>query len=202
MKIFSQVDEVLKVKNYWFSHWMNLEYFAIQIENYSSRLRRAEERELDKKNTNKSLRRRSRVWRLKRSNKFYLFIISILIINCNAHDLLLLILKHFKLHLMKRLKEMTKTLILLHKFLMFRTYFVCVQFMSHLSLVFTWFLFRLCFLVMFRSLSYVFFMFSLFLVDHMFPYFYIINDVPFYYVFFSLSLSLLLVFYFLFYYSF
>ena len=139
---------------------------------------------------------------MKRSNEFYLFTISILIIICNAHDLLLLILKHFKLHLMKRLKGMTKTLILLLKFSMFRIYLVCVQFMSHLSLMFTWFMFRLCLLVMFRSLSYVSFMFSHFLVDYMFPYFSIINEVLFYYVFYSLSLSLVLVFYFLFYYSF
>ena len=139
---------------------------------------------------------------MKRSNEFNLFTISIIIVICNVHDLLHHILKHFKHHLMKRLKNMTKTLILLHKFSMFRTYFVCVQFMSHLSLVFTWFMFRLCLLVMFRSLSYVFFMFSLCLVDYMFPYFYNNNDVPFSYVFCSLSLFLLLVFYFLFYYSF
>ena len=139
---------------------------------------------------------------MKHSNEFYLFIISILIVSCNAHDLLLLILNHFKLHLMKTLKGMTKTLILLLKFSMFRIYLVCVQFMSLLSLMFTWFMFRLCLLVMFRSLSYIFFMFPHFLVDYMFPYFYIINEVPFYYVFCSLLLSLLLVFYFLIFYSF
>ena len=140
---------------------------------------------------------------MKRSNGFYLFTISILIIICNTHDLPLLILKHFKLHLMKILKGTTQILILHLKFSMFRIYLVCVSFMSHLSLVFTWFMFRLCLLVMFRSLSYVFFfLFSLFLVDYMFPYFSIINEVPFYYVFCSLSLYLLFVFYFLFYYFF
>ena len=41
------MDDVLKVKNYWFSPWMNLGYFSLQIENYSSRLRRAEESGLD-----------------------------------------------------------------------------------------------------------------------------------------------------------
>ena len=135
---------------------------------------------------------------MKRSNEFYLFTISILIIICNAHDLLLLILKHLKHHLMKRLKGMTKTLILLLKFSMFCIYMVYVQFMSHLPLVFTWFIFRLCLLVMFRSLSYIF-LSSLFLVDYIFPYFYIINEVSFYYVFCSPTLSLLLFFYFLFY---
>ena len=150
-----------------------------------------------KQNTNKSSRRRSKVWRLKRSNEFYLFTISIVIVICNAHVLLLLILKHFKHHLMKRLKEMTKILILLHKLSMFRTYFVCVQFMSHLSLVFTWFMFRLYLLVILDFCP-IFFLFFLFLVDHMFFYFYVINEVPFNYVFYSLSLSLLLVFYFLF----